>query len=61
MCERSDLSQEEREFLGRADADGRVFTSRHDRNTIWELQRRGLIEQNAYHGSCYWVKDKMPR
>ena len=61
MCEHSDLSQKEREFLDRADTDGRVFTTRRDRTTVEELKRKGLIEQNVYHGSYYWVRDKMRR
>ena len=56
-----DLSQEEREFLERADSDGRVFAAGYDRHTVQELLWKGLIEQNIYHGSCYWVKEKMFR
>ncbi len=61
MYEHENLSQEEREFLRRADTDGRVHTSRGDRRIIQELERKGLIEQNVYHGAFYWVKEKIPR
>ena len=61
MSEHGDLSREEREFLSRADADGRVFTTGGDRYTIQQLQSKGLIEQNVFWGSCYWVKDQMPK
>ena len=60
MCEEN-LSQEEREFLERADTDGRVVTFRRDRNTVDGLKRKGLIEQNIYHDAYYWVREKIPR
>jgi len=58
MYEDENLSQEEREFLQRADSDGRVHSNRGDRSIIRELERKGLIEQNVYHGAFYWVKKR---
>ncbi len=55
------LSEEERAFLARADADGRVLTTAQDRRVVQELRTKGLIEQNVYHRSFYWVKNEMLR
>ena len=54
--DKADLSLREKEFLRRADSDGRVFSDRSDGGVIDSLKRKGLIEQNVYWGSCYWVK-----
>ena len=61
MYEHGSLSQEEREFLQRADNDGRVHSNRGDRSVVRELERKGLIEQNVFHGAFYWVKERMSR
>ena len=56
--EDENLSREEREFFERRDADGRIFTDNRDRSVIESLQRKGLIEQNVFYGSCYWDRRK---
>ena len=58
QCDDKNLSSEAREFLKRADSDGRVFTTNNDSQTVKELLRKGCIEQNIYYGSCYWVKNR---
>lgn len=54
------ISQDERNFLKRADSDGRVFSDNNDRGVVLELLRKGYIEQNIYRGSCYFVRCKVP-